>query len=176
MSPSLFCVYLDTLLASLRASGLGCHLGGSFCGAFGYADDVTLLAPTRQGLQALLDICQDFSSSHSMLFSTDPVPAKSKTKCIFFSKTRSSENIQPVSLNGNALLWVCSAKHLGNLLSSKLNLSFSSPEMKTDLLSKRAIFFHRVHQILQQFGSYEPRLIINLLNSFLWIYLVATQF
>ena len=47
LSPSLFCVYLDTLLASLRASGLGCHLGGSFCGAFGYADDVTLLAPAR---------------------------------------------------------------------------------------------------------------------------------
>ena len=119
LSPSLFCVYLDTLLAKLRESGVGCHLGGSYFGAFGYADDVTLLAPTRQGLQVMLDICEEFSSSHSMLFSTDPVPAKSKTKCLFFSRKRSSEQVMNVTLNGDTLPWVTTAKHLGNQLSSK---------------------------------------------------------
>ena len=69
--------------------------------AFGYADDVTLLSPTRQGLQLLLDICEEFASSHSMLFSTDPVPAKSKTKCLFFSHSRSSEDIKNVKLQAN---------------------------------------------------------------------------
>ena len=166
MSPSLFCVYLDTLLDKLRSSGVGCHLGGSFCGAFGYADDVTLLAPTRQALQIMLDICQDFSSSHSMLFSTDPVPSKSKTKCMFFSRMRSSDQIKNVELNGDSLPWVDKAKHLGNQLSSNLNLTFSSPETKSDLLCKRAIFFQNVHQILQQFGAYEPKLIINLLSIY----------
>ena len=91
LSPSLFCVYLDTLLVRLRDAGVGCHVGGTFCGAFGYADDVTLLAPSRQALQIMLDICEDFSSSHSMLFSTDPVPAKSKTKCLFFPRKRISD-------------------------------------------------------------------------------------
>ena len=80
LSPSLFCVYLDTLLSCLRDAGVGCHVGGSFLGAVGYADDVTLLSPTRQGLQAMLKICEDFSASHSMLFSTDPNPGLSKTK------------------------------------------------------------------------------------------------
>ena len=88
MSPSLFCIYLDTLLGRLRDSGLGCHIGGVYLGAFGYADDVTLLAPSKQALQVMLDICQDYATSHSMLFSTDPNPTKSKTKCLFFSRKR----------------------------------------------------------------------------------------
>ena len=66
LSPSLFCVYLDTLLLKLRDAGVGCHIGGEFLGAFGYADDVTLLAPSRQALQIMLDICEDFATSHCM--------------------------------------------------------------------------------------------------------------
>ena len=107
-------------------------------GAVGYADDVTLLSPTRQGLQAMLKICEDFSASHSMLFSTDANPALSKTKCMFFSTSRSSDQVKQVLLNGNLLPWVDKAKHLGNHLSTKINLSLRSPETKTDLLCKRA--------------------------------------
>ena len=78
MSPSLFCVYLDSLLQDLRRSGLGCHIGGIFCGAVGYADDILLLSPSRESLQLMLKICEDYSIKHSMLFSTDVDPAKSK--------------------------------------------------------------------------------------------------
>ena len=154
LSPSLFCVYLDTLLSKLRDAGVGCHLGGTFLGAFGYADDVTLLSPSRQGLQILRKICEDSAASHSMQFSSDPVPSKSKSKCIFFSRRRSSDEIENVVLNGDKLPWVTTAKHLGNHLSSKLNLSFYSPETKTDLLCKRAI--------LQQFGYLDPQLVVKL--------------
>ena len=66
LSPSLFCVYLDTLLTRLRDAGVGCHIGGSFSGPFGYSEDVTLLAPSRQALQVMLDVCKDFSSSSSL--------------------------------------------------------------------------------------------------------------
>ena len=148
LSPSLFCVYLDTLLSKLRDTDVGCHLGGVFLGAYGYADDVTLLAPSRQGLQSMLKICEEFATIHSMQFSTDPVPAKSKSKCLFFSRTRSSDDIENVTLNGNKLPWVTTAKHLGNHLSSKLNFSFFCPETKTDLLCKRAILFEKVHQVM----------------------------
>ena len=86
LSPSLFCVYLDTLLSQLRDAGIGCHIGGKFLGAFGYADDITLLSPSREGLQRMLNICENFAQSHSMQFSTDPTPSKSKTKYLIFSK------------------------------------------------------------------------------------------
>ena len=114
LSPSLFCVYLDTLLCKLRDAGVGCHLGGTFLGAFGYADAVTLLSPSRQGLQILLKICEDFAALHSMQFSSNPVPSKSKSKCLFFSRRRSSDEIENVVLNGDKLSWVTTAKHLGN--------------------------------------------------------------
>ena len=41
-----------------------------------------------------------------------------------------------------------------------------SPETKTDLLCKRAILFDKVHQIQQQFGYYDPKLVINLLSIY----------
>ena len=166
LSPSLFCVYLDTLLCQLRDAGVGCHLGGSFLGAFGYADDVTLLAPTRYGLQTMLKICEEFATSHSMLFSTDPSPAKSKTKCMFFSTSRTSDQIKNVKLNGDMLPWVDTAKHLGNHLSNKIDYSTCSPDTKTDLLCKRAILFDKIHQVQQQFGYYDPQLVIKLLSIY----------
>ena len=127
-------------------------------GAFGYADDVTLLAPTRYGLQTMLKICEEFATSHSMLFSTDPSPAKSKTKCMFFSTSRTSDQIKNVRLNGDMLPWVDTAKHLGNHLSNKIDYSTCSPDTKTDLLCKRAILFDKIHQVQQQFGYYDPSL------------------
>ena len=166
LSPSLFCVYLDTLLSQLRDAGVGCHMGGQFLGAFGYADDVLLLAPSRQALQIMLTICEEFSTSHSMLFSTDPNPVKSKTKCLIFSRTVTPEQVLNVQLNGDKLPWVDTAKHLGNLLSSRINFSCRIPETKTDLLQKRAILFDKVHQIQQQFGYLNPRLVIKLLSIY----------
>ena len=127
LSPSLFCVYLDTLLSKLRDAGIGCHLGDTFLGAFGYADDVTLLSPSREGLQVMLDICENFASSHSMQFSTDSIPSKSKTKCLFFSRSRTPDMIKNVKLNGDSLPWVKSARHLGNQLSTNLHYSPMAP-------------------------------------------------
>ena len=166
LSPSLFCVYLDTLLQRLIDAGVGCNIGGLFLGAFGYADDVILLAPSRQALQIMLTICEDFASTHSMQFSTDPDPSKRKTKCTLFSRDTTADPVMNVKLNGDMLPWVDTAKHLGNHLSSKLNFSCFSPETKTDLLQKRAIFFDRVHQVHQQFGQYHPKLVLNLISIY----------
>ena len=46
LSPLLFNVYLDEHTLLLREQGDGCNMNGIFEGAFRYADDVTLLAPT----------------------------------------------------------------------------------------------------------------------------------
>ena len=114
----------------------------------------------------MLTICEEFSTSHSMLFSTDPNPVKSKTKCLIFSRTVTPEQVLNVQLNGDKLPWVDTAKHLGNLLSSRINFSCRIPETKTDLLQKRAILFDKVHQMQQQFGYLNPRLVIKLLSIY----------
>ena len=62
--------------------------------------------------------------------------------------------------------WGATSKYLGNQLSAKLNLSFFSSETNPDILCKRAILFDKVLQVLQQFGYYEPRLVIKLLSVY----------
>ena len=51
LSPVLFTAYFDKLFERLRASGFGCHVGKMYAGAFGYADDVVLLAPSLDALR-----------------------------------------------------------------------------------------------------------------------------
>ena len=46
LSPKLFSVYINNLLIELQNNEFGCHVGNTFMGCFGYADDVTLLLPT----------------------------------------------------------------------------------------------------------------------------------
>ena len=82
-SPALWSVYLDLLIKELRQLGLGCHVGGIFMGVVVYADDILLMAPSRGAMQKMLDKCQQYATEHNILFSTDPNPNKSKTKCIF---------------------------------------------------------------------------------------------
>ena len=65
LSPALFSVYVDDLLHRLRKSGLGCHVGGLFAGAVGYADDLLLLAPSRSGMERLLKICEVYAKENN---------------------------------------------------------------------------------------------------------------
>ena len=80
MSPALFAVYVDQLLVELRKLGVGCKVAGVYMGAMEFCDDLLLLAPTRDGMQLMLDTCQRFANDVNLQFSTDPNPEKSKTK------------------------------------------------------------------------------------------------
>ena len=55
LSPLLFTVYLDQLTLALKELSIDCYLNGMFVGAFIYADDITLLAPTSMALKAMLN-------------------------------------------------------------------------------------------------------------------------
>ena len=44
---------LDGLLVELSKSGVGCHWGSSFAGAFSYVQDVVLLAPCASALRTM---------------------------------------------------------------------------------------------------------------------------
>ena len=56
ISPLLFSCYIDKLFSQLEHSGLGCHVGTSYAGAFGYADDIALVAPSMQCLKKMIII------------------------------------------------------------------------------------------------------------------------
>ena len=43
----LFSVYMNGLFEKLEKSGVGCLMSNHYTGGVGYADDLTLLTPTR---------------------------------------------------------------------------------------------------------------------------------
>ena len=64
ISPILFSCYIDKLFSQLEHSGLGCHVGASYAGAFGYADDIALVAPSLQSLRKMISICEQYAKTH----------------------------------------------------------------------------------------------------------------
>lgn len=104
LSVVLYCVYTNDLFVTLRKLKIGCFIGDTFVGAVGYADDLFLLAPSLDGLQEMLKVCENYAAKHNPRFSTDTNPRKSKTKCVaFLLKKRKLCNL---NLCGNELPWV----------------------------------------------------------------------
>jgi len=114
LSPLLFTVYIDTLLSRLKTSSLGCHVGVEFCGAFGYADDIILLSPSRYGLKRMLDICTKYAYEYNVLFN----PTKSKLILLRHDKKcgQSNSNIPCIRFMNGYLEVVQKDMHLGNLI------------------------------------------------------------
>ncbi len=67
LSPVLFTLYIDELLIRLKQSGLGCYIGHTFDGAFGYADDVNLLSPTRKSMNLMLRIAWQYGIDYDVI-------------------------------------------------------------------------------------------------------------
>ena len=66
LSPALFAVYVDDLLGELRGLGVGCHVAGLYYGAVGFCDDILLMAPTRDGMQIMLETCDRFARRNNL--------------------------------------------------------------------------------------------------------------
>ena len=122
LSPYLFSsCYLDDLLVELRELDLGCHIAGVWIGACCYADDICLLAPNPHVLQKMVAICEKYARENNIIFSTNPSPAQSKTKCVVFSGKNVIPSITNIKLDGMSLPWVDRVDHLGHILHQTLS-------------------------------------------------------
>ena len=168
ISPVIWVVYCQDLLDRLRSLGVGCHLpggtfspsashpaggilcGDTFVGVTIYADDILLLAPTRSSLQLMIKEAEMFASSHNILFSTDPNPSRSKSKCLWFcGKAGQVAYPAPIILNGDALPWVETATHLGHELHQQCNMEY-------DTKCKRASYINKTTTLRETFDFARP--------------------
>ena len=78
MSPLLFNLYTECLMSRVIDSGIGCHVGDVNAAILMYADDIALLAPSRDAMQKLLNICEEFGREYHLSFNAD------KSECIVF--------------------------------------------------------------------------------------------
>ena len=154
ISAILYCFYVNDLFQLLRKRSAGCWVKGSFHGIFGYSDDNFLLAPSLSSLQEMLKTCEEYALAHNLQFSTDPRPAKCKTKCIAFLKRQ--RDLPNLRLCGNSLPWVKSGKHLGNTIENKMD------GMKLDMKQKRCQFITKNNDIIQEFRSSLPDALLKL--------------
>ena len=160
LSPLLFSVYLDDLIKDLRKLSLGCHIGGLWYGACGYADDLVLLAPNRDVLQRMLHVCEQYAVDHNLSFSTDPVPARSKSKCLLFcGKSPRPKFPDQLVLNGEFLPWVEVADHLGHTL-------HQDTTMIKDCQRARAKFIARSLEVRNQLSFADPLIVLRALQIF----------
>ena len=155
LSQALFALYVDEFLVELRRLGIGCKVADIFMGAVGFCDDILLMAPTRDGMQVMLDTYQRFAEKFNLRFSTDPNPEKSKTKCIFVcGRSKNLQKPAPLLLDGKVLPWVESAAHLGNVI-------HESGTMDKDAKIKRASFIRESSELRETFGFASPTEILR---------------
>ena len=148
------------LLQELRSLGVGCYVAGLFYGAVGFCDDILLLAPTRDGMQLMLNVCEAFALRNNLQFSTDPNPTKSKTKCIFMTgKRKNLPKPVPLVLSGKELPWVRSATHLGHEF-------HESGNMDHDCSIKRAEFIRKSTEIRETFFFASPVEVLRAVKVF----------
>ena len=160
LSPALFAVYIDDLLQELRSLGVGCYVAGIYYGAVGFCDDILLLAPTRDGMQVMLETCESFALGHNLQFSTDPNPVKSKSKCIFMiGKKKHLLKPAPLILAGKELPWVSTATHLGHAM-------HESGTMDHDTCVKKADFIRKSSEIRETFGFASPVEVLRAVKVF----------
>ena len=111
LSPILFCIYMDELLNKLNNCGVGCFIGNRLVGALCYADDLTLICPSRRAKSLLLNICEDFAVEYYVKFNS--------TK-----RYLDTYNVQydvALKLNNCDIKHVESALHLGHYIGDQHN-------------------------------------------------------
>ena len=136
ISPLLFSIYIDNLFSKLKQLGLGCHVGLTYAGAFGYADDIALVSPSIYGLKKMFSICESYARDYQTTFN----PEKSKLICF----NASSSEISPIYLNGTPVTVVNKDSHLGNTISTDI--------YDRNIISNVCDFYQRSNSVISDFS------------------------
>ena len=153
LSPLLFCVYIDELLCRLKSRRVGCHVGHTFAGAFGYADDLTLLAPSIGAANDMLQTCESFADEYHLKFNA------SKSLHLIVSKRQiSPDSCISLYLNGSAIRKTENALLLGSYIGAD-SVSLNIKKAANDLIQKTNTVLHRFSYcdssiLFRLFGSY----------------------
>ena len=138
LSPLLFSVYLNDLLCQLRYQNIGCHMHSHFVGAVIYADDITLLGPTRNSVIALLDICSNYAHDYDIIFNP------SKTTCVHFPCHQSCFPGKELSFTGTAIKFISKFTFLSI---SKMN----NDDTDHNISKTARKFYHKANQVMNDF-------------------------
>ena len=94
---------------------------GIFLAMILFADDLCLLAPTRSGLDRMIQTCSAYCREFGLTFNA------SKSKIVVFSKKNMDiGSFRPIYLNGGKIEYVDSIMYLGTTIINKKGIGFSN--------------------------------------------------
>ena len=137
ISPILFSAYMDISFKQLKYNGIGCHIGPVYAGAFGYANDVALVAPSLNSLKCMIATCEEFAKKHQITFNS------TKLKLLCFNACDAVT--QHIKLNGQPVSVVHKDKHLGNYISDSIH--------DRHILNNICDLYQRSNFLISQFRS-----------------------
>ena len=153
LSPDFFAVYINDLIVILKKMGVGCHMLHFFIACLLFADDMSLVAPTREALQQMINVCADYCLRYCLKFNI------AKTKVLVFGKlSKAMPSLAKISIDGQYIDYVESCKYLGFHLVSHDKFKFSVIE---DLRG----FFGSVNSILSSVQKPKENILMQLLFS-----------
>ena len=157
LSPCLFNLYINELFTELSSSGYGCSIDDLYFGCWGYADDLGLLAPSREALQMMINTCSVFFKDHGISISTNQDVNKTKTKVLTFGVEGVTS---PVMLGTKPLPTVLQWPHLGVMIST------SDESFESDLDDKRKILIGKISSLQQELGDQDPAVFVKLVQIY----------
>ena len=161
-SPQFFNLYTCEVFSILRKKKLGARIANIYSGIIGYADDLCLIASTRNSLQKMVTSLESFAVNANITFSTNIDTMKSKTKCMFVSADAKQRHLVPIILNERELPWTDTYKYLGTTISNK------DDRLSSDINIKRGTFISNTYQLVQEFrwaGSFVLTRILRIYNG-----------
>ena len=106
-SPWLYDVLMKVLIQMLRNKGYGCMLADLWVGCICYADDVPLLLAFIVKLQAMLNVCSEFSDNVGLLFNAV------KSNLLAYGVSADFVSLPELFLHGELVSWKDELMYLG---------------------------------------------------------------
>ena len=108
LSPKLFIVYMGGLSDQLNNLNIGGNFGsGQLVNHISYADGICLLSFSSADMQKLLNMCDQYSNDHDLIYNSK------KTMCLCFTPKSCKSYECTLSLNQESVSYVREARYLG---------------------------------------------------------------
>ena len=144
LSPLLFNFYLNSMINEISKLRVGCQLNYSMFNIICYADDIVLLAPSRNGLKVLIDTAYLCLVKLGLRLNT------SKSNYIVFRNPKSKSPQTSMEINGVDINKVFNCTYLGISISDDLNISSDLDRLLNTFLKQFNSFYGRFYFMNQQ--------------------------
>jgi len=135
LSPSLFAIFIDSVVDRVIESGLGCYLKMTCFSILLYADDIVLIAPFVHSLQLLLRTFED------KLLCLDMRLNNKESVCIRIGPRYKADCCSLVTRDNCELVWCNSIRYLRVYVTSSAVLTCFFSNLKKNLLLRLLMHF-----------------------------------